>query len=295
MSIMEQKWSGFIGPLCAQWFSDPAVPPKEYVVMPLLKIFLPVRAAGRRDLVERLLQLVIGLTLYGVALGLMIRGGIGVAPWDVLALGISGSTGIRYGLVTNIVAVGVLLLWIPLRQRLGIGTLLNALMLGPVADATLAVIPPVPSLWVGSALFVTGLVLLAFATGLYISADFGPGPPRRSDDRTRESDGLAGVGRSHAHRGLGAADRIPSRRSGRCRNRDLRLRRRTAHRLVPAVDKSDAAGEIPNSRDLSPDAQRRPPDPIRRPPLCVRNPQSSALENTATALWPPKPKELLIA
>lgn len=176
MSIMEQKWSGFIGPLCAQWFSDPAVPPKEYVVMPLLKIFLPVRAAGRRDLVERLLQLVIGLTLYGVALGLMIRGGIGVAPWDVLALGISGSTGIRYGLVTNIVAVGVLLLWIPLRQRLGIGTLLNALMLGPVADATLAVIPPVPSLWVGSALFVTGLVLLAFATGLYISADFGPGP-----------------------------------------------------------------------------------------------------------------------
>lgn len=144
--------------------------------MALSKIFLPISFTSRRDLVERLAQLVIGLVLYGVALGLMIRGGIGVAPWDVLSLGIAGTSGLGYGLVTNLVAVGVLLLWIPLRQRVGLGTLLNALLIGPSADLTLALVPPVPSVWVGAPLFLLGLVLLAFATGLYIAADFGPGP-----------------------------------------------------------------------------------------------------------------------
>lgn len=143
---------------------------------PLAKIFLPIGATSRRDFLERLLQLIVGLFLYGVALGLMIRGGIGVAPWDVLSLGIAGSTGLGYGLVTNLTAVVVLLLWIPLRQRVGLGTIVNALLIGPSADLALAVIPPVPSLWVGAPLFVLGLVLLAFATGLYIAADFGPGP-----------------------------------------------------------------------------------------------------------------------
>lgn len=144
--------------------------------MQLRSLFLPLAAVGRRDLVERILQLIIGLFLYGVALGLMIRGGIGVAPWDVLSLGISGSTGIGYGMVTNLTAVLVLLLWIPLRQRLGIGTLLNAMLVGPSADLALLLLPPAPSVWLGAPLFVLGLVLLAFATGLYIAADFGPGP-----------------------------------------------------------------------------------------------------------------------
>lgn len=144
--------------------------------MPLRSAFLPVTATSRRDLVERAVQLVVGLFLYGVALGLMVRGGIGVAPWDVLALGVSEQTGIGYGTVTVLVSVLVLLLWIPLRQRVGVGTLLNALLVGPSADVTLAVIPAVPSIWVGAPMFVAGLVLLAFATGLYIAASFGPGP-----------------------------------------------------------------------------------------------------------------------
>ncbi|WP_102192882.1 YczE/YyaS/YitT family protein [Microbacterium aurantiacum] len=144
--------------------------------MLLRTVFLPVTATSRRDLVERMLQLLIGLLLYGVALGLMVRGGIGVAPWDVLSLGITGRTGIGYGLITNLVAIAVLLLWIPLRQRLGLGTVLNALLVGPSADLTLWLLPPVPSVWVGAPLFIVGLVLLSFATGLYISADFGPGP-----------------------------------------------------------------------------------------------------------------------
>ncbi|WP_435745236.1 YczE/YyaS/YitT family protein [Microbacterium sp. PMB16] len=144
--------------------------------MSLRSVFLPVTATSRRDLVERLVQLVVGLVLYGVALGLMVRGGIGVAPWDVLSLGIDAQTGIGYGTITNLVAIVVLLLWIPLRQRVGIGTLLNALLIGPSADLTLLVVPAPPTIWVGAPMFVIGLVLLAFATGLYIAASFGPGP-----------------------------------------------------------------------------------------------------------------------
>lgn len=144
--------------------------------MQLRSVFLPISSSSRRDLVERVIQLLGGLFLYGVALGLMVRGGIGVAPWDVLALGISGRAGIGYGVVTVLVSVLVLVLWIPLRQRVGVGTLLNALLVGPSADLALFVLPAPSSIWVGAPMFVAGLLLLAFATGLYIAADFGPGP-----------------------------------------------------------------------------------------------------------------------
>jgi len=144
--------------------------------MQLRSVLLPLTATSRRDLFERVVQLLVGLFLYGVALGLMVRGGIGVSPWDMLAVGVSGRSGLGYGTVTNLVAVVVLLLWIPLRQRVGIGTLLNALLVGPSADATLALIPAAPSMWVGAPMFVLGLVLLSFATGLYVAANFGPGP-----------------------------------------------------------------------------------------------------------------------
>ncbi|WP_394194054.1 YitT family protein [Microbacterium foliorum] len=144
--------------------------------MQLRSVFLPIAATSRRDVVERIVQLLVGLFLYGVALGLMVRGGIGVAPWDVLALGIAGNAGIGYGVVTVLVSVLVLLLWIPMRQRVGLGTLLNALLVGPSADLALFLLPVPPSVWVGAPMFVAGLLLLAFATGLYIAADFGPGP-----------------------------------------------------------------------------------------------------------------------
>lgn len=144
--------------------------------MLLRAVLLPVAATSRRDLVERLGQLLLGLFLYGVALGFMVRGSIGVAPWDVLALGLAGQTGIGYGTMTVLVSIVVLLLWIPLRQRVGLGTVLNALLVGPSADLALAVIPAPASVWIGAPMFVFGLLLLAFATGLYIAADFGPGP-----------------------------------------------------------------------------------------------------------------------
>lgn len=125
---------------------------------------------------RRWVQLLLGLFLYGFAIAMMIRAAIGISPWDVLAQGISIHTGIPFGLVTNIVGGVVLLLWIPLRQRLGIGTVLNALLIGPSAEVGLWLIPLQDNIWVRILLFTGGLLLLAIATGLYIGARFGPGP-----------------------------------------------------------------------------------------------------------------------
>ena len=106
----------------------------------------------------------------------MIRAAVGISPWDVLSQGISRHTGIQFGYVTIIVSGIVLLLWIPIRQRLGIGTVLNALLIGIFADFGLSIIPEQTVLWVQILLFTGGLVLLAIATGMYIGARFGPGP-----------------------------------------------------------------------------------------------------------------------
>ena len=124
----------------------------------------------------RMAQLLLGLFFYGIAIAMMIRAAIGIAPWDVLAQGISLRTGIGFGLIPNIIGGVVLLLWIPIQQRLGIGTVLNALLIGPSADVGLALIPLQDNIWLKVLLFVGGLVLLAIATGLYIGARFGPGP-----------------------------------------------------------------------------------------------------------------------
>lgn len=127
-------------------------------------------------LTRRIVQLLIGLVLYGIALAMMVRAGVGVGPWDVLSQGISLHTGIPFGWVTNILGAIVLLLWIPLRQKPGIGTVANVLLLGTSAQLGLAFIPALTVLWQQALLFAGGLVLLAVATGLYIGARFGPGP-----------------------------------------------------------------------------------------------------------------------
>jgi uncharacterized membrane protein YczE len=125
---------------------------------------------------RRWVQLLLGLFLYGIAISMMVRAAVGVSPWDVLAQGVSLRTGIPFGFVTNIVGGVVLLFWIPLRQKLGIGTVLNALLVGPSAEVGLWLIPTQSILWVQILLFTGGLLLLAVATGLYIGARFGPGP-----------------------------------------------------------------------------------------------------------------------
>ena len=127
-------------------------------------------------LVRRCTQLLIGLFLYGFSLAMMIRATLGVTPWDVLGLGAALRTGIPFGVMTNIIGIVVLLLWIPLRQRPGIGTVLNVLLVGPSAEVGLALLGEPDALWARVLLFSGGLLLLAVATGLYLGAQFGPGP-----------------------------------------------------------------------------------------------------------------------
>ncbi len=124
----------------------------------------------------RLAKLLVGVFLYGFAMSLMVRAGLGVAPWDVLSLGLVRQTGLSFGLLTILIGVGVLLLWWPLRQRAGLGTVLNALLVGPSAQFGLWLLPDFSLVWQQVLVFASGLLLLALATGLYIGARFGPGP-----------------------------------------------------------------------------------------------------------------------
>ena len=125
---------------------------------------------------RRLIQLLIGLFLYGIGIALIVRAGIGVAPWDVLTQGIDNHTQLGFGLITILLSGVVLLLWIPIRQKPGAGTLLNAVLVGPAADVGLWLIPANLDLWARIVLFAVGLLTVAVATGLYIGAHFGPGP-----------------------------------------------------------------------------------------------------------------------
>lgn len=114
--------------------------------------------------------------LYGIGISFMVRGSIGAAPWDVLTQGISRHIPLSFGVITICVSVVVLLMWIPLRQRPGIGTILNAVLVGPSADVGFWLLPTPDVLWLRVLFFAIGLVTLAAATGLYIGAHFGPGP-----------------------------------------------------------------------------------------------------------------------
>ena len=127
-------------------------------------------------LARRIAQLIIGLVTYGVAISLKVRGALGVPPWDVLTQGLMLQTGLPFGLLTNIIGALVLLLWIPIRQKPGIGTIANVLLVGPSIELGLLLVPVPAELWQQVLLFAGGLALLSVASGLYIGARFGPGP-----------------------------------------------------------------------------------------------------------------------
>ncbi|WP_217553322.1 YitT family protein [Streptomyces sp. GbtcB6] len=125
---------------------------------------------------RRLVQLYAGLTLYGVSSALLVEAGLGLEPWGVLHQGLAGHTGLSIGTVSIIVGAAVLLLWIPLRQRPGLGTVSNVFVIGLAMNAALAVVPEVHGFAVRIPLMAAGIVLNGAATGLYIAASFGPGP-----------------------------------------------------------------------------------------------------------------------
>src|SRR6201991_4838828 len=125
---------------------------------------------------SRMLRLFAGLVLFGVSLGLMVRADLGLGPWDVFHQGIAERIGLSIGLVVNLTAVVVLLLWIPLRQRPGFGTVSNVIVVGLAVDAALDVLPDVHAMWLRGLLLVVGILANGVATGLYIGAGLGPGP-----------------------------------------------------------------------------------------------------------------------
>jgi len=124
----------------------------------------------------RLIQLVGGLLLFGGSLALLVRSRLGLDPWDVFHQGLAIRSGIPIGTVSILVGAVVLLLWIPLGQRPGIGTIANVILVGLALDGTLAVIPTPTDVGVRWAFLVVGIVLNGIATGAYIGAALGPGP-----------------------------------------------------------------------------------------------------------------------
>jgi len=127
-------------------------------------------------MLRRLLQLYVGLGLYGLSTAMFIRSDLGVDPWDVFHLGVALQLGVSIGTVIIVTGAAVLLLWIPLRQLPGLGTISNVICIGLAADATMALIPEMTSLPLRIALLVSGIVVNAIATGMYIGAGFGAGP-----------------------------------------------------------------------------------------------------------------------
>ncbi len=134
--------------------------------------------ADRRP--RRFAQLLVGLLLYGITMGMMVRSVLGLDPWDVFHQGLTALVNrwvpLSYGTVITIVSVFVLLLWIPLRQRPGIGTVANAAIIGFTTDATLSVLPEFQNLTVRIVVLVLAITGNALAGALYIGAGLGPGP-----------------------------------------------------------------------------------------------------------------------
>ncbi|MFD0270085.1 YitT family protein [Streptomyces sp. NPDC127106] len=137
---------------------------------------VPPSARPARRLPRRLLQLYVGLALYGASAALLVRAGLGLGPWDVFHQGLAEHTGWTIGTVSVAVGTLVLLLWWPLRQRPGLGTVSNVFVVGLSMDATLAAVPDVHGVAAQVGALAAGVVLNGVATGLYIAAAFGPGP-----------------------------------------------------------------------------------------------------------------------
>ncbi|GAA2265470.1 membrane protein [Streptomyces amakusaensis] len=125
---------------------------------------------------RRLFQLYAGLVLYGASSALLLRSGLGLEPWNVLNEGLSERTGLTIGTMSIIVGAAVLLLWIPLRQRPGLGTVSNVVVIGLVMDGTLALLPDIEALGARIPLMAVAVVANGAATGLYLTARLGPGP-----------------------------------------------------------------------------------------------------------------------
>ena len=148
----------------------PAPPARELAALsPLGQL-----RAGRRP--RRLVQLFVGLALYGFSMAMMVRGDLGLAPWDVFHYGVARHLPLSFGEVVVLTSFAVLLLWVPLRQWPGLGTIANSVVIGVVADLGLSALPVIHALAPRALLLVGGVLLNGLAGALYIGSQFGPGP-----------------------------------------------------------------------------------------------------------------------
>jgi len=131
---------------------------------------------GKGRWARRYGQLLVGLAFFGFSLAVLIRAELGLPPWDVLHQGVAERTPFTFGTVVIIASLFVMLLWIPLRQRPGPGTVANALLVGLFVDLGLWILPEVSHLGVRVAMLVGGILLCGVSTGLYVGAGLGPGP-----------------------------------------------------------------------------------------------------------------------
>ena len=125
-----------------------------------------------------LVRLIVGLYLFGLGIAFQIRAVLGLAPWDVFGQGLSNITGLSFGLATVLASAIILLLWIPLKQKPGIGTVFNALLIGPFVDLSLRFVPSAADWGIVAQIgwYVLGMSIIALGTGIYIGARLGPGP-----------------------------------------------------------------------------------------------------------------------
>lgn len=144
--------------------------------MQLLSDLGPIAQLRAGRLPRRLVQLYLGLLLYGASLALLVRAGLGAAPWDVLHQGLARHLPMSLGQAIILVSLLVLLLWIPLREVPGLGTVSNALVIGLAADATLSLVGPLEDLAVRGVAMVAAVLLNGVATAAYIGAQLGRGP-----------------------------------------------------------------------------------------------------------------------
>ncbi|MFN3254943.1 MAG: YczE/YyaS/YitT family protein [Ilumatobacter sp.] len=142
----------------------------------VLDATLARRFAPSDRAVERIVRCVIGLFLFGLGITLLIRADLGAAPWDVFHTGVSELTGIGVGPIIVITGVLLLLLWIPLRELPGLGTVLNALLIGVFVDLTMPIVGSTELLVARFAMMIGGVVLIGIGSGFYIGAGLGPGP-----------------------------------------------------------------------------------------------------------------------
>lgn len=139
----------------------------------LRRVFIPI---GGKKLPRRLVQLIVGETFFGIGIGLMLQSGLGLSPWDVLHQGLTVQFGLTVGIWSILSSFVVLLFWLPLRERYGIGTLLNAIIIGVMIDVTAGLVPEAANTWWAVSMMVSGILLVAITSGMYIGANLGPGP-----------------------------------------------------------------------------------------------------------------------